>query len=184
MLSRVHVGSVTDTQALDALIGTDTVHAIYSDPPWGPGNVQYWRTMNRIDLPGWHDLLRGLVAVSGRCAGPVFYEQGLRFADEFVDAMRAGGHVLTRTWTTAYGNPKRPAKLLLFNAEWPGDEHLLDGLGGVRLVQTALRHFDVRTVLDPCVGLGTTCAAGKRLGLQVLGLEISPERAARARRRL
>lgn len=185
MSSRVEIGSVTDPADLNRLIGTSPVDMVYSDPPWGPGNVRYWSTMNRMELPPWPELLSALVAVARRCRGPVFYEQGLRFADKLVDAMRAGNHTLTARWTTAYGHPKRPAVLLLFNSRPPPSLDL-SGLGGVRLVTTALHPWarPGATVLDPCAGLGTTCAAGRRLGLQVLGLEASPERAARARARL
>ena len=39
-------------------------------------------------------------------------------------------------------------------------------------------------VLDPFAGSGTTLAAAKRLGRRYLGIELSPEYADRARRRL
>ena len=42
---RVRHGSVMDS--LDELMGAEKADLIYSDPPWGQGNVKYWQTMNK-----------------------------------------------------------------------------------------------------------------------------------------
>ena len=31
---------------IDDLMGSDKVDFLYSDPPWGQGNLKYWQTIN------------------------------------------------------------------------------------------------------------------------------------------
>lgn len=34
------------TKPLDDLMGSDTAHILYSDPPWGEGNLKFWSKVN------------------------------------------------------------------------------------------------------------------------------------------
>lgn len=38
--------------SLDDLMGSNLVDFVYSDPPWGEGNLKYWQTMNLKMNPG------------------------------------------------------------------------------------------------------------------------------------
>ena len=55
---RLWVGDITDG-AVEQLMGGERADVIYSDPPWGPGNQQYWHTMRergarpRTSRPNW-----------------------------------------------------------------------------------------------------------------------------------
>ncbi|MFO7180884.1 MAG: hypothetical protein DIU78_019440, partial [Pseudomonadota bacterium] len=53
----VVVGELTLERARDALAGS-RADIIYSDPPWGPGNLYFWRTHNgESGRPSWPGFL-------------------------------------------------------------------------------------------------------------------------------
>jgi len=43
---KVNCGSLTSPE-LDSMLAGERVDILYSDPPWGDGNLAYWQTMNR-----------------------------------------------------------------------------------------------------------------------------------------
>src|SRR5262249_37032204 len=43
---KVTCGSLI-SPAVDAMLAGERVNILYSDPPWGDGNLAYWQTMNR-----------------------------------------------------------------------------------------------------------------------------------------
>ena len=54
----------------------------------------------------------------------------------------------------------------------------------LKLMEYLIKRSDVKTVLDPFLGSGTTCVAAKELGRNYIGIEISPEYCKIAERRL
>lgn len=175
---------ITSPGALDAL-GIERVDAIYSDPPWGPGNLTYWRTMNGEDnRPSWPGFLESLSMICARLCpdGPVWIESGLRWEGEVREVFERAGLAYRGRFACEYkaGSKWLPNVLLLFGAaELPMDTRLEGERHGIGLVKWALSKHEGRSVLDPCSGLGTTARAAIALGRTFYGSELSPKRMAR-----
>ena len=172
------------TAGLGDVMGTERADVVYSAPPWGPGNLAYWRTVNKDShRPSWPLFLERFCAEVARYStGPVFVEMGLRWETELVAAMERAGLPFVQRWECLYGNPKRPNALCLFRSA-PLDPHGATGKGGPDLVRWALGAVGVgpgQIVLDPCTGLGTTARVAVERGAVFRGAELNPERAARA----
>lgn len=176
---RVLQGDVMDG-SIPLLLGPERVDAVYSDPPWGRGNLAYWRTHNRqaghpVDWPGF--LRRLLEDCAAVCDGPVWIETGVRFEADVLTAANDVGLVHRRTYDCVYGRPHRPNLLLLFGAVDPPDPMPTEQMTGLALVRWALAAMRVgAVVLDPCCGLGTTARACVDLGLTFRGSELNPDR--------
>lgn len=159
--------------------------AIYSDPPWGPGNLKYWRTMNgESTRPSWErftSVLSGVCATRIRPGGLVWLEMGLRWSDELSRIMEGCSFREVLRVRTQYGHPSLPANLLCFSEHQsaPVPDMPVD-LRDRALVRTALSTLPVNSVVfDPCCGLGTTARVCIELGLRFSGQELNPKRAAR-----
>lgn len=174
------VGELTIARAREALEGEDA-EIIYSDPPWGPGNLMYWRTHNQeTERPDWEafiDLFCRVVSESVVDGGHVFVEMGLRWVDQLAGAMAAVGIQERARWTCYYGNPKLP------NVLWysgPGTTTDPSGMSGVAMTRCALEGVarPGALVFDPCCGKGMTARCALRLGMRFAGVELNPRRAA------
>jgi hypothetical protein len=180
---RLLCGDIT-TGAVAEIMAGDRALVIYSDPPWGPGNQQYWHTMNvRGSVPrtSWGDFL---TAFCGACASfrtsdaPVFVEMGLRWVDELDAAMLAVGLPKQRRWDITYGPKKKPLPntLTLYgHRDIPIDLPVRHSEPVTRTVLGAVvRAGDL--VLDPCCGKGMTARISHALGARFRGTELNPKR--------
>ncbi len=174
------------------VMGGVKADVVYCDPPWGPGNLKYWRTINKQTVvPDWPVFLGALArTISDFSVGPAFVEMGLRWSIDLVVAMSAVGWHEVQRWVCLYGSPKRPNVLHLFSARDdapPIPEPGATGKGGEELVRWALTSVGVgvgSNVLDPCTGLGTTLKVAHQLGANFFGSELNPARAAKALQRI
>jgi hypothetical protein len=173
------VGELTIERARQALAGRKA-DIVYSDPPWGPGNLMYWRTHNkettRTSWPAFLETFCRVVAKSIRRDAHVMVEMGTRWVDELSDEMAKNGIKESCRWNCLYGNPKLP------NVLWysgPGCSTNPSGLSGVSMTKTALSGVATSgaLVLDPCCGKGMTARCSLRLGMQFAGVELNPRRA-------
>jgi|SRR5690606_5517029 hypothetical protein len=173
------VGELTHARA-DLALGGEVADITYSDPPWGPGNLMYWRTHNQErKRPSWPDFLNlfcEIVSKNTRTDGHIFVEMGLRWVDELAAAMERHGRREVRRSTCYYGNPKLP------NVLWysgPGSTTDPAGLSGVKMTRTALEGVarPGALVFDPCCGKGMTARCALRLGMRFAGVELNPRRA-------
>src|SRR5262249_26125837 len=96
---KVTCGSLI-SPAVDAMLASERVNILYSDPPWGDGNLAYWQTMNRkmtgaIVPQVKHSELydRILQLIARYVDGFVFVETGLRWRDYVMERLRAAGLV-------------------------------------------------------------------------------------------
>jgi hypothetical protein len=184
---RLLVGDITEGAA-GLLMGDELADVIYSDPPWGPGNQQYWHTMRqRGSVPRTH-WLGFLEAFCGACAqfrrssSPVFVEMGLRWVDDLDAAMLSAGLQKRGQWRIFYG-PKRkplPNTLSLYGAG-PIDVALPDPPHGEPVTRAVLAEVvkPGSVVLDPCTGLGMTARITHALGGSFRGSEMNADRMAR-----
>lgn len=173
------VGELTQGRALEALSG-EQADIVYSDPPWGPGNLMYWRTHNKeTTRPSWDGFLStfcDVVASAVKPGGHVFVEMGVRWVDELAAAMAIRDIKESARWNCLYGNPKLP------NVLWyagPGCGTDPSGLSGVKMTHTALSGVadPGALVFDPCCGKGMTARCAVRLGMRFAGVELNPRRA-------
>lgn len=171
----VQLGAVAD------VMGIDRAAVVYSDPPWGEGNLRYWRTAaGDPQRPRWGDFReRWCDAVAAVLApgASVFVEMGERWADGFARALSDVGIGVTRRWTVQYGHPPRPNVLLYAGPA------LLDGFGPSALHGAALPRACVAAVarpgeivLDPCCGKGYTARAAVAAGMLFRGVELNAKR--------
>jgi len=173
------VGELTLPRARKALAGK-LADITYSDPPWGPGNLMYWRTHNgeqsRPDWDTFLELFCDIVANNTKDGGHIFVEMGVRWVDELAAAMAARQRPESARFRCLYGSPKRP------NVLWysgPGTTSDPTGLSGVKMTHTALSGVAVPGLLvfDPCCGKGMTARCATRLGMRFAGVELNPKRA-------
>lgn len=180
---RLLCGDIT-TGAVTALMGTDRADVIYSDPPWGPGNLQYWATMHsRGSIPCEH-WPAFLTAFCVACAtyrapdAPVFVEMGLRWLVELDATMASVGLERRHRWEILYGPKSKPLPnaLTLYGTH---DVHveLVERRGEPvtrQILGAVVRPGTV--VLDPCTGLGMTARITHALGGNFRGCELNPTR--------
>lgn len=177
---RLLCGDITQG-AVSTLMGGERADVVYSDPPWGPGNQQYWHTMRErgaAPRTSWPDFLTAFcssVARHRRPRAPVFVEMGVRWGQDLLAAMAVAG--LPHHWTQSvlYGSPKRPNLLMLFGAYVDVD---VAGMSGEAMTNKALAAC-VRpghVVLDPCTGLGMTARVTHALSGVFRGCEMNAAR--------
>lgn len=199
---RVAVGDVTRGD-VDRLMGHEEADVIYVDPPWGPGALQMFATMDRPgaapakDWPGFLKEFCVALAVHRRRSArtPVFVEMGLRWADEVAAAMDAHLMPVRAQWECKYKSGLKliPQALLYSGPELPtgfdptevyGPRlpfHCLEAamdtvLWGIAGKEREKAVGDGLIVLDTCCGLGLTARAASDLGLDFRGLELNPRR--------
>lgn len=189
MSHRLQQGDVT-LGAIDRLMGDTRADLVYSDPPWGQGNLQYWRTYNGEAVrPDWVTFRDCYVeAVATYCLGPAFIEMGIRWSDEFAAAFVARGWSEAWRVTVGYG-PKRTPKhvLALVPPGVRGPEPFVVPPGNEWVVNRAMAaKYAVPggILLEPCLGVGRSAQCFANRGMTIYGNELNPTRLARAARRL
>ena len=167
------------TNDLDDLFQGQKADVLYSDPPWGEGNLKFWRTHNgqkghHVD---WVAFMRRLKFLADRhVKGSLFIETGMRFEKDvesvfgkpqgrYVIKYKGGGQILPN--------------LLLGYGEQPKNDPT--GKTGFDVPFTALSSLPTppKSVFDCCVGLGTTAKVAKKLGILCYANELNPKRAAK-----
>jgi hypothetical protein len=181
---RLMIGDIT-TDVVSQLMGAELADVIYSDPPWGPGNQQYWHTMRsrgsvpRTSWPGFLAAFCGVCAAHRKPDAPVFVEMGMRWADELDSAMIAVGLPRRRRWVVTYGPKKKPLPVTL-NLYGPRDiDVVMPEPAHGEPVTRAVLEVVVRPgalVLDPCTGLGMTARITHKLGASFRGTEMNANR--------
>jgi len=181
---RLLVGDLT-TGAVATLMGDERADVVYSDPPWGPGNQQYWHTINARGSAPRTSWAAFLAAFCDACArfrqpdAPVFVEMGLRWVDDLDAAMATAGLVRQGRWTIFYGPKKKPLPntLSLFGPR-AIDIALPTPPHGEPVTRAALSAVvrPGRIVLDPCTGKGMTARITHTLGAHFRGCELNPRR--------
>ena len=171
--------------AVRTLMGEERADVVYVDPPWGPGMLQAFATMNaRGSAPhlSWPDFLRVFcdAVVEARAPrAPVFVEMGWKWAPDLDRAMEDVGLLRRRCWPITYGSKSAPRwnAITLYGPddvalEMPDPPH---GEAVTRAVLAAVVRPG-KVVLDPCTGLGMTARVTHKLGGVFRGVELNPER--------
>ena len=190
---RVRHGDVT--QGIDDLMAGDKADLIYSDPPWGSGNIKYWATMNRkmtgqmVEPAPLEDFLTAIFDIVARyAAGYVAIEYGVRWRDEIQQRGRQAGLTPLSVIGVTYTSKRLPLDLHLFSVDGaplpPGYVENVQGTSGfdcvkrafAPLAKVALARNPDAIALDPCCGMGYTAEAAKLYGLSFRGNELNAKR--------
>lgn len=191
---------------IDVLMAGEKADLMYTDPPWGDGNLRYWTTMNRkmtgeeFEPARLDAFLSNLFDIAKRYVnGFLLVEYGVRWADEIQARGAVAGFLLSGLITTCYrsGGKLMPMHLHLFRSPgftFPyGYAGAVEGTSGYATLQAAVpplarllkaRKPDPVILLDPCCGMGYSAQAAVDNGLAFRGNEFNAARLAKTIKRL
>jgi len=164
---------------------------MYTDPPWGDGNLKYWQTINhrhtgqptvQIDHATFVSRLFALART--HVAKRVFIEYGQRWRNEIISTGALFGFSSVATIQMLYRSGARflPLDLHCFtrtHLEIPATHRAnIQDSSGIDSVRNVLSPIAQRgqSVFDPCCGLGTTAKVAIELGLCFFGNELNSRR--------
>ena len=176
-----------ESPEVDAMLSGEKVRVLYSDPPWGDGNMKYWVTMNKkmtgkaFSPLSYDQLLTRIEQLIDRYVdGFVFIETGPRWVDQLLQRFErryfgvqsvsmkySGKHVC---WLVGASTSRA--------YKYPADFQALGKLTGAPVPRTAVGAVSVPNgiVLDPCCGMGYTARAAVAAGMRFRGNEFNAKR--------
>ena len=192
---RVRHGSVMDS--LDELMGAEKADLIYSDPPWGQGNVKYWQTINKkmtgsepVDID-FDEFLGRLFEVYRKYAkNLVLIEYGKRWHDQFLGLADRSGFKCLGEVEMVYDSKNLPldffvlakTPIALPKGYFEGIYHT-KGMASLRASVPSLLHSG-NLVLDPCCGMGYTAQISVDNNAIFRGNELNEARLEKTKARL
>jgi len=194
MINRIGPHAITCANiadpVVDMLISDVPLGVLYSDPPWGDGNVKFWATLAKKDtgvntqVLTYDQLLGRVMQLAEKVSGHIFIETGPRWVTMVQDMFQQ-----------AYGNARAYEML------YPGGKKMLtcwlvvssnDGSGPYRGFNPTGMHgakvprecvLSVRQpgrgLLDPCCGMGYSARAAIAAGMVFRGNELNAKRLAK-----
>lgn len=186
---RVQHGNVMD--GIDELMGDDRASFVYSDPPWGQGNLKYWQTMNfkatgmsrqDVDYAAFLDKLFGIFQTY--CHGTLIIEYGQKWrADIIAIGERFGfqhGSTIEGFYSQTYKldyhifTPVGRA-MVFFDDE---DRQAAETVSGYKIVKYFFTKYapDDGIVLDPMCGMGYSAQGAIDCDLAFRGNELNEKR--------
>jgi hypothetical protein len=186
---RVRCGSVMDD--LDGLLRGERADLIYTDPPWGQGNVRYWQTINqrqtgaeRQDIEFGAFLARVFDVLARYAAGPVFVEYGIRWRPEIESQTKRCSFRIELRCPSLYasGSNLLPLDFYVLSRQPlaipAGYADMVGRLKGKDLPIQATAPFATAggIILDPMCGMGYTAEAARRHGMRFRGNELNRHR--------
>jgi hypothetical protein len=161
---------------LDDLFQGEKAGCLYSDPPWGLGNLKYWRTINGqkgVNVEWIAFLERIKFLYERHVEGPLFLETGVRFQADLEGVFGKAAAV----YTVIYGNTKLP-NLVMCWGDVPRTSP--EGTHGLATPYTVLSTLSKtpNSIFDCCVGLGIVAKTCKKLRATCYANELNPKRMA------
>lgn len=173
-----------ESPLVDRMLAGEKINVIYSDPPWGDGNLKYWATMNKkmtgeeFNPLSYSDLLNRIVSlIKNYVDGWAFIETGLRWEAEAVASLGSVLHGITTH--KIYYNQTLPNILIAGHTSkgytWDFDPSgFMDQKLVTEVLKSVCKENDI--VLDPCCGMGWTAQACVNLNLVFRGNEFNKKR--------
>ena len=181
-------------QDLEGLIDCP-VDMVYSDPPWGEGNLKYWGTMNYkmtgqvvhpADLSPFLERYFCVTTDALKPDGIMFLEYGLRWRPLILDFAKRFGLIVHGIAQPFYGSPKRPLDLFIMRkvphvlqeSISHGYVASIKGTSGYATLHAAAAPYcrPGMVVLDPCCGLGYTARLAINYQMKFIGNELNSAR--------
>lgn len=186
---------------LSELMGEDQADFVYSDPPWGQGNLKYWQTINnrhtgamKSDIKYNDFLHRYFKLLSTYAKDVAVIEYGQKWRDDIRFTVSEYGFSHHGCCTSLYksGSKLYPLDVHLISKSGnyslnPSFEEGCFNLRGLKLVKHAFQHYcpkNASIVLDPMCGMGYTAQTTKDMGLIFRGNELNQKRLDKTIKRL
>ena len=186
-----HTVSNEDVQHVDfnKLLEGSKAHILYTDPPWGDGNMKYWCTLNKrhtgqeIEAMSYKTLIKIIKdMIKDHVDGYVFLETGNKWLDETLEDVKdviynekvyslrykSGSKLLTNPVIVGTTNPN----LVLPNLdalEGAIDEHSLK-------IAIPLLAKEGAILLDPTCGMGNSARSAIQNKMRFVGNEFNSKR--------
>tara|TARA_R110000823_G_scaffold17959_4_gene56187 strand:+ start:1312 stop:1941 length:630 start_codon:yes stop_codon:yes gene_type:complete len=186
-----HIVSNEDVQNVDfnKLLKGSKAHILYTDPPWGDGNMKYWCTLNKrhtgqeIEAMSYKTLIKIIKdMIKNHVDGYVFLETGNQWLDETLEDIKdviynqkvyslrykSGSKLLTNPVIVGTTNPN----LVLPN---------LDALEGAidedsLKIAIPLLAKEGAILLDPTCGMGNSARSAIQNKMRFVGNEFNSKR--------
>ena len=164
---RVKHGSIT--LGIDDLMGSDKAHIIYSDPPWGQGNISFWQTLNKKDNGAekqtilYDDFLEMIFSAYGKFSENIlFVEYGVRWRADIQERAQRHGFTPIEIIGLEYkgGATMLTLDLHVFAKQAfalpAGYVDRVSGTSGYKTLQADVPPFAApgKILLDPMCGMG------------------------------
>lgn len=193
MIKQIGVHRVSDacitSNQVDELMAGMRARVLYSDPPWGDGNLKYWATINermtgrRFSPLTYSQLLSRLKDLIQRyVTGHVFIETGKRFVDRALADFKP---VINRAhaYKIKYRSGSRFIENYLIHG-WTNDSGAAPfdfdptGMAGYSVVERCIHEVSLpqEIVFDPCCGMGYSARAAVNAGMRFFGNEFNTAR--------
>ena len=183
---------------IDELMQGEQADLIYSDPPWGQGNLKYWQTINKrhtgaetqqIEYEKFLTFLFGIFQKYAKDC--VVIEYGEKWRNDVIQRVSEFGFQHGGVTTSFYGNAKKllPLDVHVFSKSglYNIDAEFIDGCkthrGGnlskfifEKMLSSDVKQSKMGIVLDPMCGMGYTAQAAIKYGLAFRGNELNSVR--------
>lgn len=187
---KVKLGDVMN--GVDDLMAGELADLIYTDPPWGSGNIKYWETMrlkmNGIDksqrvereYKGFLDTIFGICKQYAK--NIVVLEYGQTWRKDILDLAQSFGFQNLLTVETFYSSQNLPLDLHILAktpvALPPGYAESIYHTKGFKTLEAAAAPFikEGGTVLDPCCGMGYSAQLAVNNKMVFRGNEMNAKR--------
>lgn len=188
----VNCACIMDPSVVELASAQGKVKVLYSDPPWGDGNLKYWVTLknrqNPESLPqdskatlSYDQLLSRIDELIRYVDGYVFIETGERWRESLKQHFRDIGLYNVVDFDLEYNHPKTIVNPVIYGGTAPQysfnftPTHKKNDHIAVReILQQVVSEGDL--VFDPCCGMGFTAQAAKDLKCRFVGNEFNPSR--------
>jgi len=189
---------------IDDLMAGEKADVIYTDPPWGVGNLKYWQTINKkmngtepkeVDYNGFLEAIFSTIQKYAK--NKVVIDYGVKWKDDIINYGRAKGLTHHGVATAYYdGKKMRPSHIHFFTVN-PNDKIIItpklvsdleasngNDLNGIQSIFDFINPTPGELCLDPCSGVGLTAQAAKDHGMRFNGNELNFARLKKSQDRL
>jgi hypothetical protein len=186
---RVTNASIEDP-VIDEMLKGVKIDILYSDPPWGDGNMKYWVTLNKkmtgksfIPLT-YQSLINRIFDLATKyVSGYVCIETGLRWEQKLISEMNSRNMHHIKSFLLQYKSGSKMIDNVMvvcgtseqYNFPFDGYK-ILYPYYGKDLVNYVISQIPGKTVLDPCCGMGYTANAAVNNCKTFFGNEFNSKR--------
>ena len=179
---------------INVLLQNEKINVMYSDPPWGEGNLKYWQTINHkmtgaekspVDLDSFLDKI--FTIAKDNVTEYVFIEYGTKWKQKIMDLAIKYGLVHQMIVPLLYKGggkflpldlhvmTKKGVSSEIFNEEWVRSVTGTYGYGTLQAVLRPLKNKGM-SIIDPCCGMGYTARASIDYNMRFYGNELNSAR--------
>jgi len=178
-------------QGIDDLMADEKAQIIYSDPPWGEGNLKYWQTINHrmtgaeVKEVNYNAFINQIFFIAQKYGtGIILIEYGIKWRNDIINIGRKYGLIHLGIANLIYqsGSKFLPLDLHVFSKqELILPDNYLENLKnsyGMETLRKAVTPFAIKDkiILDPCCGMGYTAQIAIETGMSFRGNELNQKR--------